>query len=431
MLYPFKKKLRLVSTLVLTLLILTGLSMFLPHSRAALDLSDRDLLAVARATTVLIGQDLEREQFEAGQISDTVGSGVIIARIQRQGNIEVMDEVGSTLQYDYYALTNQHVVADSSILYGVRTGDGEFYSVNDTDEYHEQYPDHPNIYRFGEDTVDGLQGIDLAVVKFTSDRVYPAATLSPPLAENATGQQILLSGWPVPSATGIQNRVRASLFGQIDDVKPDDDSNGGFGLNLTNFAASNMSGGPVFGTQGEVVGIYGRGGDVGGRSLGLAIPINHFLRLQNDADYRSKNFSLIPSTGGLDPQAIAFGTTNAATADNISPEELARGFSAPDVLNGDPAYGAIQSLSQTYGCLAAFEDGTYRPALFETRGELMVDLYNCIETITSTIAAQQFQAVDGVGSLAHQLQTLAEDIRLRQEHIDALENRLASLREAS
>lgn len=428
-LYPLERSLRLVLILGLTLLILVGLNVFLPRSQAAgVLLQEDDLVAVARATTVLIGQDLERAQFEAGKISDTVGSGVIIARTKREGEaLPVRGVNGTVLQYDYYVLTNQHVVADSGILYGVRTGDGEFYSVNDTDEYHEHYPDHPNIYRFGEDTIDGVEGIDLGVVKFASDRVYPVATLSPSLSVNASGQRILLSGWPVPSATGIQNRVRISLHGQIDEVKLDDENNGGFGMGITNFAASNMSGGPVFDTQGEVVGIYGQGGNIGSRALGRAVPINHFLHLQNDSDYRSKNFPLITPAGGLDPQAIAFGKANAATADNISQEELARGLSAPDMLMGDPAYWAIKFLSENYDCLAAFQDGTYRPALFETRGELVFDVNACLDGITSTVVVQPG---DSFYILQDQLEALAAEIALRRERIEALETHIANLRAA-
>jgi tetratricopeptide (TPR) repeat protein len=181
------------------------------------------------------------------------GSGFIVAR---DGNT-------------YFVLTAKHVVATED-EYVIVAPDGQAYDLD---------------YR----TVEHLPGVDLALLKFESDREYAVATLADYAADKQE-RYILISGW---NAT---DDALPELFtaGQIIDrdfelavTRHPQDS--GYKLFYTNVTEKGMSGGPILDTQGRVIGVHGQsdGQQLYDETLGVmrvklgfsaGIPMNIVLR---------------------------------------------------------------------------------------------------------------------------------------------------------
>lgn len=371
-----------------------------------------DVEAIARSTTVLIGPDLERESFEAGEVAETSGSGVIIAK-QRQ-KYAVPNSAGLTrgtsLAYEYYVLTNAHVVADQT-LYGVRMSDGDFVRVDDTEEALER--GMPQILRLGRDIRNSFEGTDLAILRFVSDRDYPVASLADPQSIQEE-ESVLVSGWPVPQVTGFQRRSRIPIYGEVLGIDPDGTRTGGYDLRLTAFAETNMSGGPVYNSRGQVIGIYGRRGTVQD-GAGLAVPVGKLLLPAVQQRYAAfyEEPPHLRASAVIDQRAIALGKTDVLKADNLTAAEFAQGFGSFDVLRTDPNYQAIQNMKTQYDCMQSFGDGTFRPSKFESRGEMVADLNSCLDRISDVFAAETAAKLvqkDDLQTMKQLLLELAADI---------------------
>lgn len=172
------------------------------------------------------------------------GSGVIVGK---NGNT-------------YYVLTARHVIKGvnpGEEVY-INTHDGEFYQLDTT-----KIENLPN-------------NIDLSLLQFKSDRVYPLATISEynyrlyqkrdyenRLFSDASNKQyVFVSGFPL----GLEQKVFSSgiLFDNSATAiayQPDPSNPellGGYELIYTNLTHPGMSGGAVFDTKGRLVGIHGR-----------------------------------------------------------------------------------------------------------------------------------------------------------------------------
>lgn len=232
--------------------IATALVITIPQ--AAHSLTGREVSNIAREITVLI-------QSKHGEN----GSGFIIAR---NGNT-------------YSVLTAYHVVAGQG-EYGLITSDKQAYEI-----------DYSKIQR--------LPGVDLAVVEFTSDKEYQVAKLG--TAETSEGQDVFVSGWPKPGASGQQTGGTTRQFtdGRISGYLSEPHL--GYSMTYTNVTRGGMSGGPVLDAGGRVVGIHGMGEKENIESLqeagfspealavagqiktgfNYAIPVSTFLRLAPQA----------------------------------------------------------------------------------------------------------------------------------------------------
>lgn len=204
--------------------VLIGVSMVLVQSQVAVGLSASEVEKIGRGITVQI-VDSQNPSF--------AGSGIIIKH------------TGNT----YTMLTAYHVVKAGN-KYQIITPDQQSYLIN---------------------TVKQLQGLDLAVVEFSSNKTYSVAKIGD--SDKATASTtVYLTGFPAKTAV-ISNPYFSFNKGQVN-------ANGaaqrdGYNLIYDNKTLIGMSGGAVLNEQGELVGIHGRA-DV--QEVGLGTTIYSGLR---------------------------------------------------------------------------------------------------------------------------------------------------------
>ncbi len=196
--------------------VVSAIVMTMPSSASAL--SGTQVNDIAREVTVLI-------RGEQGH-----GSGVII---QKSGNT-------------YYVLTAEHVVRKRDDFKLV-TADKQAYTI-----------DYNQIQK--------ISGVDLAIVKFTSDKNYQVAKIG--TAKTNEGQDVYVSGWPSNGAVGNAaggELIRQFTGGSISGFLPK--SLNGYSMIYTNVTRSGMSGCPVLDTAGRLIGIHGMGDKEDARQL--------------------------------------------------------------------------------------------------------------------------------------------------------------------
>lgn len=217
---------------------LLGAAMVMIASPAyAIALQPVEVANIARATVVQIQPTI-----------NSPGSGVIIGRYrERATNV-------------YLVLTAAHVVQYPDDQYQVvtpplpRKGAGL------------QRKQRQKIAISTERDIQQLPGVDLAIVRFRSDRIYQTATLGD--SNYATeGAGVYIAGFPNPGAT-ITKRI-FQFTSSLVSARLDEDSvegeeevgalEGGYAISYTNVTRAGMSGGPIFDVAGRVVGIHGKG----------------------------------------------------------------------------------------------------------------------------------------------------------------------------
>ncbi|GAA6619786.1 serine protease [Scytonema sp. NUACC26] len=233
------------------------------------NLTASEVEAIAAQTTVVIAIGLQKGDIEKQIQLQESGSGAIVAKR------------GKT----YYVVTNLHVVHRRGGIYGVYTYDGEVHPVDDQNK-------NSNIYVFGKEQGEGqnvtINGFDLAIIQFDSDKNYPLAPIN--LSKVTQGNPAYVSGWPVPQNKSPRRERRFSS-GKVIEVKASPSSDGGYSLSYSSVTQPGMSGGPVFNAKGKVFGIHGRGTDV----EYLGILVDH---LMTQAENARKN--------GLFPRDLTF-----------------------------------------------------------------------------------------------------------------------------
>ncbi|BAZ43339.1 TPR domain protein [Chondrocystis sp. NIES-4102] len=208
-----------------------------------------EIAAIAQATTVKIDNNL----------GVPGGSGVIIAK---QGN-------------NYTVLTANHVVKNVNISYVVKTKDNQQHPVTSV----------KNLQ---------TQGLDLAYITFTASQPYAIATIGN--SEYATpGASIYVSGYPL-SATISEDRYHEFTTGTITSIR--DSASEGYTMRYQALTRRGMSGGPVFNTNGQLIGIHGQGdviGSVKNESSSIPEPLktgfNAAIPIQNFTSAAPKELS--------------------------------------------------------------------------------------------------------------------------------------------
>ncbi|MDM3850924.1 MAG: GUN4 domain-containing protein [Aphanizomenon gracile PMC627.10] len=173
------------------------------------------------------------------------GSGILI---KQEGNT-------------YTVLTAFHNVKNPSLKYTIITPDQQRYPIQ-----------NQNIQPLG-------TGIDLAVVKFVSSKTYQVAKFgNSDLIKR--GDNVYVAGFRL-STPSIPAPLYDCFDGQVSAHATQVTIDGGYNLVYTNPTLKGMSGGPVLNSEGELIGIHGRGDEYDNRERDrfAGIPINIYVRI--------------------------------------------------------------------------------------------------------------------------------------------------------
>jgi tetratricopeptide (TPR) repeat protein len=238
-----------------TTAVLTGMVTVVVYQPAIAAQSPQEIAKIAKVLTVQVNP-------AAGDVNQSSGSGFLISK---QGN-------------RYTVLTCNHVLQGNPA--SVRTDDGQSHAI------------------VAQQSLSSNGGIDLALLVFESSTDYPIATLGNS-DQAEVGAQIFVFGYPVNRMGHRFGENRNFEFSPGYVTSRLDRQTGGYTIRYNAVTQGGMSGGPVFDSDGRVVGIHGlgendsasvrslQGGDSSATELTVqtktgfnsAIPINRFLSL--------------------------------------------------------------------------------------------------------------------------------------------------------
>ena len=241
-----------------------------------------EINSIAKQTTVLIAPQLTKAELndllQKKPVKNwTMGSGVVVAKSERS----------------YYVLTVAHNFSQEDVMtnkpYGIVTSDRVVHiitEINDNKDCQNFTPTAVGanalpLIRFGcYQAKSKINGWDLAIVRFESDINYPVASIGDVKALNQ-GDTVYISGWPKieaepklnPDGTPVLSdgnivckdpapqRQRRLAWGPVQAIVPASEtlSENGYSIYYTDNTRPGMSGGPVFDSYGQLVGIHGRG----------------------------------------------------------------------------------------------------------------------------------------------------------------------------
>jgi hypothetical protein len=243
-------------------------------------LSIEQINSIARQTTVLIAPGLTPEliqELEANRNNPEANRTVNPDKVWNPGSGVIIAKQGKT----YYVLTVAHNFqkrfVDANMPYGIRTWDRQVHMVKQINDGRscplKESGVPAAVVRFGcRDEMGEVQGIDIAIVSFESDRDYAIATLGDATTLNL-GDMVYISGWPDPEKEAISQRdgkpicgkakiarrQRRLAWGDVTGKISPAPENLGYSIFYTDNTRAGMSGGPVFDRNGRVVGTHGMG----------------------------------------------------------------------------------------------------------------------------------------------------------------------------
>ncbi|WP_232192778.1 trypsin-like peptidase domain-containing protein [Synechococcus sp. BL107] len=184
--------------------------------------------AVVLAPNAAVAQDASNIARIAKEITvrvegATQGSGVIV---KKDGNT-------------YTVLTAWHVLKSN------QPGEEITLVINDNQYFH-----LPS-------SVKRVKNVDLATIKFTSTNNYKTARIAS-IDKNMIGSSIFVGGFPLRTDS-VNSRIFRFLDGRVIAYDPNIQLPNGYNFLYSNNTLPGMSGGPVLGTQGELLAIHGLG----------------------------------------------------------------------------------------------------------------------------------------------------------------------------
>ncbi|MEB3886897.1 tetratricopeptide repeat-containing serine protease family protein [Lyngbya sp. CCY1209] len=237
--------------------------------------------AVAAVCLTQVGEALAKTGEEIYQIAVP-----ITVQINSQNNGGGTGVIVSQSGDTYTVVTNHHVVCQR----------GTFVSNCNTNGTYQIITHRGRTYTAS--FVQAFQGNrnepDLAIVRFRSSDSYPVATLGDS-QQIIPGSEVYVYGFP--SLLGRRGSEREPEFTQGFVTSRPQNRSGGYAINYSALTWGGMSGGPVFDSEGRLIGIHGEGvrdwatvyGNDGQTRTGIAnvaaginsaIPINTFVALQ-------------------------------------------------------------------------------------------------------------------------------------------------------
>jgi serine protease Do len=205
------------------------------------------LTGAAIASAIVIVQPLKATALTGQEVNDIAREiTVLITSKDAQGNISngsgvIISRNGNT----YYVLTAKHVVQNPQKEYKLLTHDRQPQELSLSEENRLKMIELPN-------------GMDLAVIEFSSDEDYPIATLS--TAQLSEGVPVFVSGWPKQGSIGRQSEeqmIRQFSDGRVSSMLQQPIATG-YQVGYTNVTRAGMSGGPVVDAGGRLVAIHGQ-----------------------------------------------------------------------------------------------------------------------------------------------------------------------------
>ena len=98
-----------------------------------------------------------------------------------------------------------------------------------------------------------------------------------------------------------------------------------------------------------------------------------------------------------------------------------------DVSPGDWAYEALRSLTERYGCIFGFPNGTYQGKQVMTRYEFAAGLNSCLQQIERLIAVSETVVREDIQTLQRLVQEFEAELATLRTRLDNLEGRVAFL----
>jgi tetratricopeptide (TPR) repeat protein/S1-C subfamily serine protease len=229
----------------------------------------------------------------------------VSVRIEKQGGGNGSGVIVAKEGDNYYVLTSEHVVVRKSVSSKSTQSDTVNVKIITADQRsHEVFAN--NIVR--------SEGTDLAIVKFTSPHSYQVATLGD---YNISNGIVFASGWPAPQNINSQQwqwhfnpgNIKDREWGELYTQDKNSFSNG-YDLIYGSITHSGMSGGALFDTSGQVIGIHGRAegnresfdkpgtaletGNILGNSLGISIKT--FIGVADKLGINPSNLQVVKNT---------------------------------------------------------------------------------------------------------------------------------------
>ncbi|WP_199245239.1 right-handed parallel beta-helix repeat-containing protein [[Phormidium] sp. ETS-05] len=272
------------------------------YSERVIAATPTEIEAMARRVSVLISPNLTQKGDKLVVAGQKTGSGVLVAR---SGNT-------------YYVLTALHVVSKTGGFHAISTADGAVYYVDAT----ANSPDIIPLGKLAGTLGEKITGLDLALLKFTSQTPYEVARIAP--LESATNEPVFISGWPNPDDLRLTVRQRRFAPGNLAEIVTPPIADGGYSLLYTSETSDGMSGGPIFNANGELIGIHGRGRGIENNcstpeisaNHSCGIPISLFL---NSAQIQAAQipFNAAPVTIVTTPSPVPTASPEPATTETV------------------------------------------------------------------------------------------------------------------